>query len=367
MRLTLIIYSLSSGGAERVMSNMANYWAEKGLDITLITLEKIKAPFYELNPRIKLKSLDIGQPSSNPLQGFLSNLNRLWVIRKAIRKSQPEAVISFMTRANVLVLLATVLLKIPVLVCEQVFPSFSVDSKIWKILRSLVYHRASRLIVLSESSLACFSSFVQRRTVIIPNPVFIPENGHHPNSETPVQPNGKTLMAMGRLAHQKGFDLLLQAFAKIADKHPDWSLKIWGEGELRPPLETQRDNLGLQDRVSLPGLTKDPYKEMKQADLFVMSSRFEGFPVVLVEAMACGLPVISYDCPSGPRDAIQNGINGLLVPPENIDELARALDDLMQNEEKRKDFANRAPEVKEQFGLEKVMGLWNSCLDGVKS
>jgi glycosyltransferase involved in cell wall biosynthesis len=170
---------------------------------------------------------------------------------------------------------------------------------------------------------------------------------------------------MGRLVKQKGFDFLLQAFARCKDIHPEWSLVILGEGEERNDLESMREALGLEGRVEFRGRVKEPATILRQADLFVMSSRFEGFPLALIEAMACGLPVISTDCPTGPSEIIRNEIDGLLITPNNVEVLANAMDRLMANQSERNILGARAVGVVERFGVEQVMNMWDHLIDEV--
>jgi len=362
MNLTLIIYSLAfPGGAEKVMSIMANHWAQEGRQVTLLTLDDGEKPsFYDLHPAVVYRPLGVAGISTNPLQGVVNNLKRLHAIRRAVEDSTPEVVISFMCKVNVLTLMATIGLSLPVIVSERNDPSYLPVSKIWRLLRRFMYSRASRIVVQSQEVRVYFPAAIRRHVRIIPNPIPSP-----PATQTFASkrnPGTRTLAAMGSLTNQKGFDLLLQAFRRIAGHHPEWSLTVWGEGPLRVQLETQRDQLKLAERVRFPGRTRKPFEELRRADLFVLSSRYEGFPNALCEAMACGLPVISYDCPSGPRDIIRDGIDGLLVSPEDVEALAAAMDHLMTNEAERGRLSSRAPELLDRFGVDRIMSMWQDIL-----
>src|SRR5690348_5094871 len=166
------------------------------------------------------------------------------------------------------------------------------------------------------------------------------------------------MVAMGRVVPQKGFDLLLEAYGRVAPKHPDWSMTILGQGPLRDELVTRSQAMNLAERVHFPGEVSDPFTVLRSADLFVLSSSYEGFPNPLCEAMACGLAVISFDCPAGPAEIIRHGLDGILVPPEDVAALASALDRLMNDANERRRLSARAPEVLSRFNLDKVLLLW---------
>ena len=241
---------------------------------------------------------------------------RPWVLRKAFRRSRPDAVIAFIDLTNILTLVATIGLKIPVIISERGNPAFHSIGKFWSLLRQGVYKMSACLVLQTRDARSFFSSSIQKNSRIIPNPVLIPE---YSEPDLKSETSSKTLVAMGGLYELKGFDLLLKVFPLLCNKFPDWLLEIWGGEEVqRETLESLRDELGLRERVRFPGLTKEHYKTMSRADIFVLSSRTEGFPNVLGKAMACGLPVVNFDCPCGPSEMIQDGVNGLLVSPANL-------------------------------------------------
>src|SRR5262249_18849014 len=154
-----------------------------------------------------------------------------------------------------------------------------------------------------------------------------------------------------------------KAFSALAHKHPEWKLTILGGGPLLAELQKQAQSLNLDQRVQFAGPVSDPFPRLHAADLFVFPSRFEGFGMALAEAMACRLPAVSFDCPEGPGDIIRNGVDGLLIPSEDVPALIAALDSLMGDSDKRRRLASRAPEVHSRFGRERILDLWESLFD----
>jgi glycosyltransferase involved in cell wall biosynthesis len=205
---------------------------------------------------------------------------------------------------------------------------------------------------MTKGALDYFSPEVLRHGRVIPNAINLPAGWEN-------RRGNKMLTAVGRLTRQKGFDLLLEAFARIAKTHPDWKLVIWGEGEARLELEAQRDALGLSNRVEMPGLTPRPGLWLETADAFVLSSRYEGWGIVLLEAMAAGLPVVSFACDWGPTDMIANGEDGILVPNGDIAALADALSNLMADEALRARLAANAEANVRRYDAAHILSQWD--------
>jgi GalNAc-alpha-(1->4)-GalNAc-alpha-(1->3)-diNAcBac-PP-undecaprenol alpha-1,4-N-acetyl-D-galactosaminyltransferase len=359
-RITLAISSLSSGGAERVMSLMANHWASKGWSVTVVTLSAPETDFFDLSPRISRVSLCMEQPSTGVVSASWRNIARVRALRSAIRSSRPDAVISFIESMNVLTLLATRLMTTPVVVAERTDPREHKIGVAWSALRRGLYPKAAALVVQTRGVLTWAIERVgEEKAHVIPNPV--PQTRSVRSNAVAAYPR-PFILAVGRLTREKGFDLLLRAFAKSSKLYSEWSLVILGEGSEREALERLTQELGIAARVHLPGRHAEPAAVMAQASLFVLSSRFEGFPNSLLEAMACGLPVVSFDCRSGPGEIIRDGVDGILVPPEDVPALADAMQELMGHPERRDLLARRGVEATRRFGTETVMRMWEDLL-----
>jgi glycosyltransferase involved in cell wall biosynthesis len=372
MKLALLISSMRGGGAERVMATLANGWAAQGIQVTLITLAPRSGDRYAVDPAVTRIDLHQAGDSRNLLHALANNWSRIRTLRRTIRACQPDAVISFIAKTNMLAIIATAGLRLPVIVAEHIFLGAKAPKGIWRKLHAPLYRRAAAVVTLTQRG----ASYIERNfgcpVIVIPNPVPFPSDTDAtatPSSrmETDEDTGRRTLLAVGRLIPQKGFDLLIEAFAQVAARHQGWDLCILGEGHSRKQLEQAIADRGLSGRVSLPGFISEVRARMRQADLFVLSSRFEGFPMVLLEAMAEGLACVSCDCETGPGEMIRHGENGWLVPANDVAALAEALDKLMQDPVLRRGLGDRAREVTSTYSLPAVLGQWDTLIKSAVS
>jgi glycosyltransferase involved in cell wall biosynthesis len=364
---------------------MANYWARKGWPVTVLTIAHgQEAPYYQLDPRVvhcdmgfyryarhaipnagALRALkDIFDDCSAPeRRTLIPELNLIAALRRAIIDTRPQSVISFINITNIRVLLAVYGLAVPVIVSERDDPYRDPIPEGAARLRRRLYPMAKYMVAQTAEAADYFAAEVGDRRRAIPNPVLRPALLEPCNGAG--EPKARRiLVGMGRLVEEKGFSLLLRAFSQVAAKHPSWSLRIWGEGPQRHALEGLVHDLNLTGRVQLPGFTRRTVEALSRADLFVMSSLIEGFPNALCEAMACGLPVVSFNCSSGIREIIRDGVDGVIVRPADPSALAVALDRLMADEAERRRLAAKAIEVTERFGLDKTMAKWEQLVLG---
>ena len=361
MRVTFVISSLGGGGMERVACTMANHWVAAGWGTTVLTFDDgTTRPFYQLDPRVRHVPLRIAQVSATPLAGLWHNLRRLGVLRRAIRESSPDVVLGFMDTTNILALIATRGLGVAVVASEHQDPFRYRIGRVWESLRWLTYRWADRLAINSESFRGYFPRRVQRRAAVLPSPIVLEGwRGDPPEIRWP----RPVVLAIGRLTPQKGLDVLLEAFARLRGRFPEWTLVVLGEGPLRSELEQLRDRLGLADRVRFPGTFPNPRAALAQADLFVLPSRWESFPMALCEALASGLPVVTTEYHPGVHDIVRAGVDAVVVPREDVAALAAAMECLMADPAERRRLGTRAAEITERYGPERVMPRWGALLE----
>ena len=353
--ILLVIGSLQGGGAERQMSVMANYWVAKGWTVMMATWSGSEAAdFFTLDSRVVRLSL------SNPSGGrhvsrIRQNVERILRLRRLLVRTAPDVTLSFLTESNVLTILAAVGTGANVAVGERVHPAlYTALPRSWRWLRRLLYARANTVAAQTEDAAQWLRRYCRTPVFVVPNAL----------RDLPPATDEKSdlILAVGRLAHQKGFDLLLRAFAQIAARFPGWRLAIVGEGEDRGSLTRLSEELRVADRVELVGQSSDVDSWMARAGLVVQPSRFEGFPNVVLESMALGAAVISADCLSGPSVLIQDRVNGRLVPVEDVDGLAQAMAELLSGPDERVRLGREARRVRERYRQDIVMEQWEACL-----
>jgi GalNAc-alpha-(1->4)-GalNAc-alpha-(1->3)-diNAcBac-PP-undecaprenol alpha-1,4-N-acetyl-D-galactosaminyltransferase len=355
-----MISSLGPGGAERVMSLLAGELVVRGHEVWLVTLAQTGDDFFRVDPRVHRLRLGLSRESTRIWDAVYTNVSRIRTLRRAVMSAAPHVVLSFMTRTNVLVLLACTGLPVRVVVSERVDPASHRETLFWQGLRVLLYQRADAVVVQTERIATWFRRRLWRRerVVVIPNPAVPSEQTSDPGEEPP-QP---FILGAGRLVHQKGFDILIRAFAVVATDAPQLRLVIAGEGPDAQQLRDLAAGLGLGSRVTFLGNVRDLSALMRYAVAFVLSSRYEGFPNVLLEALACGLPTVAADCPVGPREILAGGQYGLLVPCNDAAALARAIARLVADAELRQQLSALGPIATAPYEKRRVVDAWESLL-----
>jgi len=366
--IAVIIHSLGGGGAERTLVDLASAWRARGDLVTIITLSDAKDDAYVLHPAINRLTLDVAGSSDGFLQALLANAKRVMRLRRVIKSTRPDVLIGFMTTSSVLALLASIGLQIKVFASEHTHPPFQAISALWRRLRVLTYVRAQAVIALTEGTAQWLSKQMPRaRVKVIPNPVNWPVSNVEPKVTPPAMAlNRKRLLAVGRLHAEKGFDLLIQAFEKVAFACPQWDLVILGEGAEREALQALIQARGLRDRVTMPGRVGNMADWYANSKMYVLSSRVEGLSNTLLEAMAMGLPVVAFDCDTGPREIIRNSSDGVLVKPNgDVEALARELIHLMSDQTRQQQLSLSGQHVRERFALSTILARWDHVFEEV--
>lgn len=370
MRLMIVIQSLSGGGAERVAANLANYWARKSWEVIVVTLAPEAMDSYGLEAGVKRVGLDLYGASRSTVVALRNNWRRTLAVRRLLDEMRPSVVLSMMTDANVLVALASRgRPEICTVGSERSYPPRYPLGRAWSWMRRLCYGRLDAVVALTQESAAWLrANTTARACVVIPNGVWLPLPVHGPfvDVDSWCAVGRRIVLSVGRLSNEKGFDSLISAFGRVAGEHEAWDLVILGEGPERSLLERLVADGGLQGRVFLPGRAGNVSEWYQRADLYALSSRFEGFPNGLVEALCHGVPAISFDCDTGPRDVVRHNVDGLLVPPGDVSKLSIALSQVMGSESLRHRLSGGASQARERFSLVEVARRWEDLFRRVR-
>jgi glycosyltransferase involved in cell wall biosynthesis len=380
----LIMNAFTVGGTIRTTFTVAAELARRGHDVEIVSVYRIRTgePALPVPPGVRIRTLtDLRAPTLERLnagRGPVARMRR-WLL------SRPSRLISssdykhynfnLLTDVNLLRFLASlrdgvligtrpgINLAVALLAPDSVvrigqdhvnLPSY----RAW--LRAQMrrfYPRLDLVTTLTPRTARGYRQMLgdQVRVECFPNPV--PDLGGHR-----ADPDAQVVVAAGRLTRQKGFDRLLPAWAEIAGRHPGWELRIFGDGRERESLESQIEELAIGDSVKLPGFTRRLHEEFSRASLYVMSSRQEGFPMVLLEAMGVGLPAVSVDCKTGPREIITEGVDGYVVPERDTQALASAMSELMTDADKRRRFGAAALQAAARYDAGALAERWEQVL-----
>lgn len=355
MRIVFVLSGLGAGGAEKIVNLLAHHRIARGDTVHVIAVNGTgPESYFSYDGAISVEPLANENRQILPISGMGG---RLLALRHRLHALRPDLVVSFLTKINVLVGLATWGLDTAVIMSERNNFRSQEMHVFWRVARPLAARLSTSLVMQTNEACRCLPDKLRAKAVIIPNPVALPSACARSPGD------GTRLIAVGRLDKQKGFDLLLQAFRSVAAAAPAATLTIFGEGPQRAALEQQVRDLNLSERVRMPGVTRSPADWISAGDIFVLSSRFEGFPNVLLEAMTAGLAVIAFDCPWGPSEILSDPDTGLLVPAGDVEQLGDAMCRLIADRTLREKLASAGPAAaRTRYATSSVLQLWDDTI-----
>ncbi len=358
-KLAFYIGSLNKGGAERVFVNLAEYFQSRGYQIVMVTQYQ-KENEYVLAEGIRRVISDIPPEETTGSRAVnfyrrMSRLHRIW------KKERPDLVLSCVGKNNFMAVVTTMFTKTKPVVSVVGEAKEEYPNRLMKALANLLFPFASGVILQTERSKSFFSQRVSRTSVILPNslnPLFIRERFRGERE--------KRIVSVGRLDANKNHEMMICAFAGLAGRYPEYTLTIYGEGELREHLQKLIASLGLEEKVFLPGVVPDVAERIEKAALFLLVSYSEGVSNALIEALALGLPVIATDVPSGgTQELIRHGENGLIIPPGDEEALKAAMERLLSDGEYAERLGEQAHKIQERLAPERVNRQWQEYFESI--
>ncbi len=354
--IAMFISSLNKGGSERVLVNLAGYFYSRGYRVTIVTQYQTENE-YEINGGIRRIFSEITQEEMGKSR-IINFLKRFLKLRGIWKREKPDLILSFIGKNNMMAIMTSRFLHIPVVASVRGEPALEYDSLVLKIAADLLFRMADGIVLPVKKSGDFFSKAVRKKIVCLKNslhPAFI-RKVYEGERE-------KEIVAVGRIDANKNHGMIIRAFGGLAEKYPDYRLVIYGEGELRGPLIQMAEEMGLGDRVFLPGSISDVADRIEKASVFVLSSYSEGMPNTLIEAMALGIPSISTDCPcGGPAELIVSGENGYLIEPGDWEKLQDILQKLLDNPDLARKVGRNAAKIQEKLNPDTINGMWEDYL-----
>ena len=353
-KISIVTRCMHAGGAERVISELIQY-AVNEYEVSLILMEDQYEIAYNISPKCDVRIIHCTHP-----KGVLRKLESYWQLRHLIKNINPDVVLSMPEDIGIYVILALLGTKYPVVISERNNPWVMPNKKISRVLRKLMYPFATGFIFQTKQAQSFFSRKIQSKGIVLPNPLDV--------SKLPAPYQGereKIIVGAGRLDPQKNFSLLIDSFAEFYKSHSDYRLVIYGEGRLKEELMAHAKGKLPTTAFEFAGRVSDLPERLNKATAFVLSSDFEGMPNVLIEAMACGVPSISTDCPSGgSAELIEDGVNGILVPVGGREQLTNSLHLLVDKAETREKISCNAIKVRETLNAEVIVEKWFDYIKG---
>lgn len=358
MKVVFLTPSNVAGGAERVLTSLANQFAKSEVDTYLVQFDK-DSDFYSLDKAAHKVSLGIDARNRKGFRKRMLFPEYFLHLKRTLQQINPDVVISFLFLTNVVGVICCKSLKIPIILSERNDPNEYSGKQ--KMVMRLLYPFANGFVCQSNT----VKEYIHKRygiknAAVIANPLNCMQVGQ-------IKPEKKdAVIAVGRLIPQKNFELLIDSFAEVANDFPSYSLTIFGEGPLRKELEEQVKSFGLEERIKLPGIIKDAIKINNDAKIFVLSSKFEGYPNVLAEAMANGMICIASDVASGTvRQLISNGVNGFIYPVGDQDALVELLRTTMCSEEDFCVIGDNAARLFDTIRIDRIAKQWIDYVENV--
>ena len=352
-RLMFYINTLGTGGAERVMSQLANHFCRNGYEVYLVTSFPVEDE-YPVDKSVLRYSLEAQALSQSRL---MRNISRITKLRKLCKDIKPHVLVSFMQEPNFRAILATAGLPVKTVISVRNDPNREYSGKLGRLIGKYILPRADGCVFQTAQAQAWFPKKLQEHSAIILNEV---SESFFETKRTA----SNHVVTLGRLNNQKNHTMLIQAYSRIAEKYPGQNLLIYGKGENAEKLQQLIQELNLQNRVMLMGPTNQVHDVLSKAGVFVLSSDYEGMPNALMEAMAVGVPCISTNCPcGGPEMLIQDRINGLLVPVDDAEAMADALDNLLSAPQTAQTLGEQARKDARRYAPEKIFQEWKAFID----